>query len=280
MSAAVAFHDVGIHLGRRRVLSDVSFIIPRGAFVGVLGPNGAGKTTLLRAILGLQPLAAGRIDVMGEAPRRGNAQVGYMPQFRRGAAQLALTGHDLVLGAIGGARWGWPGATREERRLAEDALDAVGATELARRPVNELSGGERQRVLFAQALLGDPGLLLLDAPLVSLDPGHPRGIGAAGHRVARRRGSTVLFCAHDLNPLLGAVDLVLYLGNGAAALGPVDEVVTSEVLGKLYQTRIHVARIDGRVFVMSSDGQVATCAHGPWAHEGFVREPADTRVEA
>ena len=98
--------------------------------------------------------------------------------------------------------------------------------------------------------------------------------------MARRRGSTVLFCAHDLNPLLDAIDLVLYLGNGSAALGPIDKVVTSEVLGKLYQTHIHVARIDGRVFVMSSDGQVATCDHGPCSHEAGAHEPADMRARA
>ena len=261
MTEAIRFGGVDVRLGRRAVLSDVSFAIPRGAFVGVLGPNGAGKTTLLRAILGLQPASAGQIDVLGHSPRRGNPDVGYMPQFRRGAAQLALTGHELVLGALGGTRWGWPATSREDRRVAAAALEEVGATELARRPVNELSGGERQRVLLAQALLGDPDLLLLDEPLVSLDPGHQRGIVDAVHRVARRRGGTVLFCAHDLNPLLSAVDLVLYLGNGAAALGPVDEVVTSEVLGKLYQTHIHVAHLEGRIFVMSSDGQIATCNH-------------------
>ena len=280
MNDAIAFRNVAVHLGRRAVLSDVSFTIPRGAFVGVLGPNGAGKTTMLRAILGLQPLAAGRIDVLGKDPRRGNPRVGYMPQFRRGAAQLALTGHDLVLVAVAGTRWGWPMPTREERRLADAALGAVDAGELARRPVNELSGGERQRVLFAQALLGNPDLLLLDEPLVSLDPGHQRGIVDAVARIARARGSTVLFCAHDLNPLLNVVDLVLYLGNGAAALGPVEEVVTSEVLGRLYQTPIHVAHLDGRIIVMSSDGQVASCKHGPCTQDAQFDLLADARLDA
>ena len=263
--SALAFDDVAIDLGARRVVSGATFAIPPGAFVAVLGPNGAGKTTLMRAVLGLTPTAAGRITVAGEAPRRGNAAIGYMPQFRRGAAQLGLTGFDLVLGALGGGRWGRPFASRADRRLAADALAEVDAGELARRPVSELSGGERQRVLFAQALLGAPGLLLLDEPLANLDPGHGRGIVDAVRRVAARRAATVLFCAHEINPLLGAADLVLYLGGGGVALGTVDDVINADVLSRLYRTPIHVARLDGRIYVMARDGDLA--GHGSAARD-------------
>ena len=259
--SAIVFDNVEILLGKRRILSGASFRIPDGAFVGVLGPNGAGKTTLLRAILGLTPLTHGSISVLDTTPRRGNKAVGYMPQFRRGATQLGVTGFDLVLGALGGARWGWPFASKADRRMAADALAEVDATDLADRPVSQLSGGERQRVLFAQAILGDPALLLLDEPLISLDPGHQRGIVDAVRRVAKRRGSTVLFCAHEVNPLLEAVDLVLYLGNGSVALGSVDDVINADVLTRLYKTPIHVARIDGRIFVMARDGELETHAH-------------------
>ena len=257
----IVFDAVDIVLGKRRILSGASFSIPEGAFVGVLGPNGAGKTTLLRAVLGLVPPAAGTIRVLGEQPRRGNASVGYMPQFRRGAAQLGLTGFDLVLGSLGGNGWGWPFASRADRRMAADALSEVGATDLADRAVSGLSGGERQRVLFAQALLGDPALLLLDEPLISLDPGHQRGIVDAVQRVGARRGSTVLFCAHEINPLLKAVDLVLYLVNGAAVLGTVDEVINDEVLSRLYHTPIHVIKNGDRIFVMAMDGELDIYAH-------------------
>ncbi len=259
--AALAFDDVAIRLGGRRVLSGASFAIPPGAFVAVLGPNGAGKTTLMRAVLGLVPVASGRITIGGVAPRRGNPAIGYMPQFRRGAAQLGLTGFDLVLGALGHGRWGRPFASGADRRAAAAALDEVDAAALARRPVSELSGGERQRVLFAQALLGEPGLLLLDEPLANLDPGHGRGIVEAVRRVARRRGATVLFCAHEINPLLGAADLVLYLGHGDVAVGPVDTVINADVLSRLYRTPIHVAKLDGRIYVVARDGDLAAHAH-------------------
>ncbi len=266
-TSALVFEDVAISLGRHRVLTGATFTVPTGAFVGVLGPNGAGKTTLLRAALGLALPRSGRITVLGATPRRGNAAIGYVPQSGRAVAQLGLTGFDMVLGALGGARWGRPFATRADRRTAAAALDEVGAAELAHRPVSDLSGGERQRVLFAQALLGDPAMLLLDEPLANLDPGHQRGVVEAVRRVARRRGSTVLFCAHEINPLLDAVDLVLYLANGSAALGSVDAVINADVLSRLYHTPIHVARLEDRIYVMARDGELSV-HHHDHRHDG------------
>ncbi len=254
--AVVAFEDVTLTVGSRRVLSAVSFAIAQGRFVGVLGPNGAGKTSLLRAVLGMIPARAGRISVLGRPATRGNAAVGYVPQFRRGAADLRLSGFDLVLGAVAGLRWGWPLATRADRATATRALDRVGALALARRPLAELSGGERQRILVAQALIGDPQLLLLDEPLASLDPAHQRQVVETVQAVSREAGIAVLFCAHEVNPILKAVDAVLYLGGGRAAMGPVDEVITGPVLSALYRTPIHVARDKGRIYVLAEDAEL------------------------
>ena len=83
-SGALAFEGVALARGRRRVLANLDFAIPEGAFVGVLGANGAGKTTLLRAALGLLRPQAGAIRVLGSAPLRGHPAIGYMPQARRG----------------------------------------------------------------------------------------------------------------------------------------------------------------------------------------------------
>ncbi|ESY16649.1 ABC transporter ATP-binding protein [Mesorhizobium sp. M0924] len=258
---AIEFDKVTLTYGGRRVLSDVSFSLPQGAFVGLLGANGAGKTTMLRAILGLIKPAGGAISVLGKSPTRGNADIGYMPQARRALGDVGVSGLDFVLSAAGGHRWGWPVASAAEKEAAWKALEEVGAGDLARRPLGELSGGERQRILIAQSLIGNPQLLLLDEPLISLDAGHQRAIIDLVHQIGERLGIAVLFCSHEINPLLRAVDRVLYLGNRKAALGSVDEVISGPVLSKLYGTHINVIRVAGRIFVMADDVELESGAH-------------------
>jgi zinc/manganese transport system ATP-binding protein len=155
-----------------------------------------------------------------------------------------------------------PSLTAADRRAIETTLAAVGATDLARRSLSDMSGGERQRLLLAQALLGDPKLLLLDEPLISLDYRYQEAVIDLVRRFARERNITVLFSAHELNQLIGALDRVLYLGNGRAALGTVDEVATAPVLSQLYGTEIEVVKANGHIFVLSRGGDVERSAHG------------------
>jgi zinc/manganese transport system ATP-binding protein len=124
-----------------------------------------------------------------------------------------------------------------------------------------MSGGELQRLLLAKALLGRPKLLLLDEPLMSLDLRFQAGVVALVRRVQQSLGLTVLFTAHELNPLLRVMDRVLYLAYGHAALGAVDEIVTSAVLSRLYRTPIEVLRLDGRIIVVSAHGEMDVHAH-------------------
>ena len=133
--SAIAFTDVTVELGTRRILSGVSFGVEPGEFVGVMGPNGAGKTTMMRAILGLLPAASGQIEVLGGPPRRGNAAIGYVPQSRRIPQHSGIIGSELLLSAHGGERWGIPWSSAADRKAVAAALDRVGATDLARRPV-------------------------------------------------------------------------------------------------------------------------------------------------
>ena len=253
----------GLSLARsgRLVLAGLEARIEPGEFIGVFGPNGAGKTTLLHAILGLLRPAAGSIRVFGERPRRGNRDAGYLPQRRGSLGDIAFTGFDFVASALCGERWGLPRIGAAGRREIEWALATVEAEALARRPLCQLSGGESQRLLLAQALLGRPRLLLLDEPLISLDLHYERAVVELVKRVQREHGITVLFTAHELNPLIGAMDRVLYLGQGRAALGAVSEVVTSEVLSRLYGTPIEVLHLGGRIIVVSGRGPVEAEAH-------------------
>jgi zinc/manganese transport system ATP-binding protein len=259
---ALEFERVTLELGGRRILTETSLTVNQGEFIGVLGPNGAGKTTLMRAALGLVPAASGTIRVAGMPVARGNPAIGYMPQTRSALASRRVRGRDFVAMAADGHRWGLPLANAATRANVERVLDLVGARALAERPLSELSGGERQRLLLAQCLLGEPRLLLLDEPLISLDPNHQRGVVELVRNVQRELGITVLFSAHELNPLLNALDRVLYLGSGVAALGTVDEVITKPVLSQLYGSPIDVMRVNGRIFVMSGDVEVEKHDHG------------------
>jgi zinc/manganese transport system ATP-binding protein len=230
-------------------------------FIGMLGANGAGKTTLMRAALGLVPTSGGAIAALGRPVARGNAAIGYMPQTRGNSLGLRLTGYDIVASAAGGAGWGLPRLDAAMRREIDWALDMVDARDLARRALNEISGGERQRLLLSQALLGRPKLLLLDEPLISLDPGHQRRIVEIVKRLRDDLKIAIIFSAHELNPLIRAIDRVLYLGAGKAVLGAVDEVITGPVLSRLYGAEIEVVRIKDRIFVMAGDVDVERDAH-------------------
>jgi len=257
----IELDGVTIALGGRDVLRNASMAIEGGEFIGVLGPNGSGKTTLMRAILGLIQPSAGMIRVFGRPPRRGDADIGYLPQVRTVLPDLRVRGLDFIASSVRGERWGVPSLSRADRRMIEATLAAVGALELAERSLADMSGGERQRLLLAQALLGEPRLLLLDEPLISLDHRYQEAVVELVRGFARERGITVLFSAHELNQLIGALDRVLYLGGGHAALGTVAEVVTAPVLSRLYGTPIDVVRADGHIFVLSHGRDVERADH-------------------
>jgi zinc/manganese transport system ATP-binding protein len=252
-SASVVFEGAEVVLGQRRLWSQASFSLQAGEFAGLIGPNGTGKTTLLRVLLGQVGLGAGRVQVLGRAPGRGNPLIGYVPQRRSLAADLAIRGFDLVLLGLVGHRWGFGPASAEERQAVQAALEAVGAAAFADVPVGLLSGGEQQRLLLAQALLTQPRLLLLDEPLASLDLKSQHETVHLVDTLRRTRRITVLFAAHDLNPLLEVLDRIVYILDGRLIAGPPEAVVRSDLLSRLYQTDVHVhTTADGHRFVVGA----------------------------
>ena len=196
-----------------------------GECVAILGPNGAGKSTLLKAILGLVPLSAGQIRVLGQPARRGNAAIGYVPQRRNFDAEVRVRGRDIVrlgarwqsLGAAAAIAAARPRARRDVR--VQEVIDRVGAAAYADRPIGELSGGEQQRLLIAQALVTAAALLALDEPLDSLDLRNQQGVAGMIREVSRETGAAVLLVAHDVNPILAALDRVVYVAKGRLPWG-------------------------------------------------------------
>lgn len=248
--AAVRFEHATLAFQGHTVWRDLSVAFEAGSFVAILGPNGAGKTSLLRVVLGAVALDAGRVEVLGGPARRGNSAIGYVPQHHGFDRDLPLRGRDLVRLGLDGHRWGIGRLDRAADRRVEDAIRAVGAQEYADAPVGRLSGGEQQRLRIAQALVGEPRLLLCDEPLAHLDLRHQREIADLVGGWQRRTGQTVLFVTHDINPILPLVDRVLFVVRGRWAAGAPEAILTSEQLSALYESHVDVLRVRDRIIVV------------------------------
>jgi zinc/manganese transport system ATP-binding protein len=257
----VEMENVAVARGGRVVWSGAELTVTPGEFVAVLGPNGAGKSTLLQVLLGLLRPTAGNVTVLGRTPRRGNPAIGYVPQRRTLDPDLPIRGRDLVMLGLDGLRWGFPlpGAQRRHQHaLVDSALASVGAGQYADRPIGQLSGGEQQRLLLAQALVGQPRLLLLDEPLASLDLRSQVAIAELIASLARAQRITVIMVTHDVNPVLPVVDRVIYVARGQVLSGRPAEVITTENLSHLYDAPVEVVRdSQGRVFVVGLENEVA-----------------------
>jgi zinc/manganese transport system ATP-binding protein len=259
--AALEVDGVTVRLSGRTILDQVRFTIRQGEFTGLIGANGAGKTTLFRVILGLQATSRGTVAVGVRAGSR--APVGYVPQQYSLDPDLPVRGRDLVALGIDGQRLGFPLPSAARRRRVDEMLDAVDARAFADARVGQLSGGEQQRVMIAHALISQPKLLLLDEPLANLDLRSAQEVVALLGRIARERHIAILISAHEMNPLLPAMDRIVYLAAGRAASGTVDEVVRSDVLTRLYGHHVDVLRVHGRVIVVAGTGHDEHPAHEP-----------------
>jgi zinc/manganese transport system ATP-binding protein len=257
--SALRLDGAAVRRAGRLVWSGVDLRVEHGEFVAVLGPNGAGKSTLLDVILGMLPLSEGRATVLGAPAGRMNTRIGYLPQRRSFEEGTRIRGRDIVRLGVDGARWGVPlpqlisPAGRRAQRRVDEVIELVGAGSFASRPIGELSGGEQQRLLIAQALARRPEMLLLDEPLDSLDLSNQGAVAALVQRICRQEGVTVLLVAHDVNPILGYLDRVIYFAGGRGVEGPPREVITSETLSRLYGVPIEVLETsDGRLVVVGT----------------------------
>ena len=256
--SAIVARDLAAGYDARDVWAHANFSIPAGSFTAVLGPNGGGKSTLIRTILGLLPPSHGQLEVMGDRPRRGNPLIGYIPQRSTFDPELSIRGRDFVNLGIDGHRWGVRLPGTGAALAADAAILSVGAESYADRSIGRLSGGEQQRLLLAQALVGNPQLLLMDEPLSQLDVRNQSLIVQLIAEIKRARELTVLLIAHDVNPLLPHIDHVLYVAHGNVAMGRPEEIITSESLSRIYSTPVEVLKDSrGRVFVVGLEEEVS-----------------------
>jgi zinc/manganese transport system ATP-binding protein len=250
----LAIDGLGVRLGGRQVLDGVSVQVGAGEFTGLIGSNGAGKTTLFRVILGLTPATSGEVLIAGRPRSRRDPLIGYVPQRFSLDPDAPLRARDLVALGLDGHRFGPVMPSRQRRAVVDEMLDAVGGRGFADTRIGLLSGGEQQRVLIAHALAGRPRLLLLDEPLANLDLRSASEVVALVAGIAREQRLAVLISAHEINPLLPVMDRIVYLAAGRAVQGRTEEVVTSEVLSRLYGHHVDVLDVHGRILVVADVG--------------------------
>jgi len=249
MGDLVRFDGATLGYGRRVVLSDLTFAISEGDFLGMVGPNGAGKTTILRAILRtLKPLH-------GTITHTPNIRFGYVPQRDQVDYNFPLTVVDVVLmgryDRIGLGRR--PG--ERDRDLACKALQHVGILDLADQSLSLLSGGQKQRTLIARALVGEPNVLVLDEPTSGMDLVSTTQILGLVRQLHERNNLTVLMVSHALNEVANYVERIALVMNGGFRIGPVDEIMTQPVLSAMYGIPVDVDSFNGnRIVVARREG--------------------------
>jgi zinc/manganese transport system ATP-binding protein len=277
----VRMRDADLRFETRTIWRGLNLEIAAGEFVAVLGPNGSGKTSLLKVLLGLLPLSAGTVEVCGHNPRRGSDLVGYVPQQKSFDPDIPLRGRDLVRLGLDGHRWGFWDRKKAAKNV-DAAIASVGASAYAAAPLGRLSGGEQQRLRIAQALLGEPRVLLCDEPLLSLDLSHQRATSALIDQRRRAAGTSVIFVTHEINPVLPLVDRVLYLVGGRWAIGTPAEIMTSDTLSSLYGTNVDVLRVRDRIVVLgAADSALADLGTGHHhTHDHPHMDSVDERTAA
>lgn len=237
----ISLEQVGVRLGDRAVITDVTLDIPRGAWLCLVGPNGSGKTTLLRALLGVLPYS-GSITIQGVQRHRDiDRNVAFVPQ--RPEIPVGMTVNEYVM--LGRAKKdGWGRESARGCAAVRDALESSLLVGLRHQLLNRLSGGEMQRVLIARAVAQEASVVLLDEPTSALDLHHQ--VAALDQIDALRRGgTTIVSTMHDIT--LGAMyaDRFALLRNGVLTMeGPSQQVVHAPEFSALFDEGVHVITLE------------------------------------
>ena len=202
----------------RALIRPLSFSVNAGDYLCIVGENGSGKTTLMRTILGLQPPIGGKV-ILGDGLRR--MEIGYLPQQTRVQRDFPASVREIVLSGCQGRLGMRAFYGAEEKKRADEAMEKLGVTALAKRCYRELSGGQQQRVLLARALCAADRLLLLDEPVAGLDPMATQELYNLISEL-NRGGMTILMISHDMNAALRYASHILHVG-GASFFGTKDD---------------------------------------------------------
>jgi zinc transport system ATP-binding protein len=224
---SIAFENVNLTLGNTHILKDVTFSVRAGEIHCIVGANGGGKTSLIRSMLGQMPHSGG-ISINWHD----NQTIGYVPQTLEFDRTLPVTVLDFM-GLTCQRRPIFLGLPRPRRQLIDEVLNRVGLGGKGRTKLGSLSGGERQRVLFAQALIPEPALLVLDEPMTGLDL-HGKNIVERAIVEFTQAGGTVIWINHDIAQVHQLANTMTYIDREILLDGNPREALTSAVATRLF----------------------------------------------
>ncbi len=250
---AIVFKQVNFRYKYKEVLKDVSFQIEKGDFVGIIGPNGSGKTTILNLILGLLTPTAGKIEILGHSVKEGRRYVSYLPQLSPLDPRFPILVYEVVLMGRYRDLGFFKNPKKEDFKLVDEALGAVGMKGFKYTPFGHLSGGERQRVLIARALVQHPKIILLDEPTSALDVKSKNDVANLIWNIHKEFGLTTLFVTHDLNIVSDFATKVLYINKKVYGFGKPGEILTKEMLESIYGTQVILFNYRGKTCVIVGD---------------------------
>jgi len=229
-------------IGKQTLVDGLYLQLQPGQLHVIIGPNGTGKTSLLRALFGELAPEAGDIRFDGEPLSRlhlarWRKRFGYMPQNIQLELDLSVL-EVVVLGRLDSLSMR---LADEDILAALQALQALGIAHLADRAMYSLSGGQRQMVLFAQVLLRDPQIMMLDEPVSALDLQHQMQLMEHLHHQTRAKQWVSLVVLHDLNLAAQFADQLIVLAGGKLqAFGPPAQVLDAALISRLYQVPVDI----------------------------------------
>lgn len=218
------------------ILDNVSLAIKEGEFLGIVGPNGGGKSTLLKLILGLLKPGSGRIRVLGKPPRKGRAEVGYVPQYAGFERNFPITVRQAVLLGRMGKTSAMFGFNARDNELADVALAETEIADLKDRLLNTLSGGQFQRVLIARSLVSEPAILMLDEPTANIDTRMEEDIFDLLKRLNKR--ITIIVVSHDIGFISEYVTMVACLNKTLVCHETAS--ISGKTIEELYGAPVHM----------------------------------------
>ncbi|HEY7755205.1 MAG TPA: metal ABC transporter ATP-binding protein [Actinomycetota bacterium] len=222
---------VSFAFGRNEVLDAVDLRVRAGEFVALVGPNGSGKSTLLKVLLGSLTPSAGSVALLGLPPAElgERGRIGYVPQRPVLESEVPATVEEIVAAGRLARRGWWRPLRADDREVVGHALESVGLSDLAGRPLNELSGGQQQRAFIARAFASEPDVLLLDEPIAGVDAESQRRFRDSLTHLIEEHGAGVLLVSHELSAVAPDLDRVIVLKHRVVFDGPPAELAASGV---------------------------------------------------